>query len=90
MTRAFSGHAGRSIGTDYMRAAADPKAPTPAPYPAQRGLTQAMRSAASRDSDVQRMQAWAGQSASLARAEPAGDLLKEIWKDAVDLLAWGP
>jgi nitronate monooxygenase len=87
MTRAFSGRAGRSIGTDYVRAAADPEAPVPAQYPVQRGLTQAMRSAASREGDIQRMQAWAGQSASLARAEPAGDLTRELWKDAVDLLA---
>ncbi len=87
VTWAFSGRAGRSIGTDYVRAAADLEAPVPAPYPVQRGLTQAMRSAALRDGDVQRMQAWAGQSASLARAAPAGDLTREMWKDAVDLLA---
>jgi nitronate monooxygenase len=46
-----------------------------------------MRSAAMREGDVERMQAWAGQSAMLARAEPAGDLVRQMWKDALDLLA---
>jgi nitronate monooxygenase len=32
------------------------------------------------------MQAWAGQSAALARAEPAGDLLQAVWADAQRLL----
>jgi nitronate monooxygenase len=35
----FSGRAGRSIATDYALAARNPKAPPPAPYPVQRGLT---------------------------------------------------
>jgi nitronate monooxygenase len=89
VTRAFSGRAGRSIATEYVRGAAEADAPVPAPYPVQRGLTQPMRSAALREGDVQRMQAWAGLSASLARAQPAGDLTREMWEDALDLLASG-
>src|SRR5205814_1391747 len=58
-TRAFSGRLGRSIATDYARAAAAPEAPRPAPYPVQRGLTAPMREAAAQSADVQRMQAWA-------------------------------
>ena len=86
VTRAFSGRAGRSLATAYVRAAAAPDAPTPAPYPAQRGLTQAMREDALRADDVERMQAWAGQSARLAPARPAGDVLRDLWAGARDLL----
>lgn len=51
-------------------------------YSVQRGLTTAMRNEAEQMGDVQRMQVWAGQSAALARAEPAGELLKQIWNQA--------
>src|SRR5204863_4180246 len=67
LSRAFSGRSGRSIATDYAKAALGPDAPAPAPYPVQRGLTNAMRLDAQKTADVQRMQAWAGQSARLAR-----------------------
>src|SRR6478609_8707191 len=54
ITRAFSGRAGRSIATAYARAAADPTSPATAPYPVQRGLTQAMRDAAVKENDIDR------------------------------------
>lgn len=87
LTRAFSGRAGRSIATDYAIAAAAPGAPAPAPYPVQRGLTATMRKHAQETGDLQRMQAWAGQSAALARAEPAAGLARALWEDAQRLLA---
>ena len=87
ISRAFSGRAGRSIATDYVRAATAPQAPKPAPYPVQRGLTAAMREAGGKASDAQRMQVWAGQSAALARAEPAAALVGRIWQDATALLS---
>ena len=86
VSRAFSGRPGRTIATDYARAAAEQSAPAPVPYPVQRGLTTPMRNYAQQMSDVQRMQAWAGQSAALARAEPAGELIERIWNDAHALL----
>lgn len=86
LTRAFSGRLGRAIATDYVHAAAAPDAPPPAPYPVQRGLTQAMRDAAARSNDLSRMQAWAGQAAMLARAEPAAEIARRLWAEAEALL----
>ena len=86
LTRAFSGRLGRAIANAYVRAAAGRDAPRPAPYPVQRGLTQAMRDDAQKVCDKERLQAWAGQSASLARAEPAADLVRRIWQQATALL----
>jgi nitronate monooxygenase len=62
--------------------------PPPAPYPVQRGLTAAMRNDALRTGDVERVQAWAGQSARLGRAEPAGKVVQDIWDGARKLLGW--
>jgi nitronate monooxygenase len=86
ISRVFSGRAGRSLATSYVRAALEAQAPPAAPYPVQRGLTQAMRSDAMATGDIERMQAWAGQSASLARAVPAGRLVAELWNEALSIL----
>ncbi len=82
-TRAFSGRLGRAMASAYTEAAA---ALAPVPYPVQRGLTAAMRAQARTAGDAGRMQAWAGQAAALARAEPAGDVVRRLWAEASPLL----
>jgi nitronate monooxygenase len=86
VSRAFSGRPGRSIATRYVEALLA-HGPEPAPYPVQRGLTAAMRRAAVDEGDVERMQAWAGQSAALAMPAPAGEIVARIWSDVQRLLA---
>jgi nitronate monooxygenase len=86
LTRAFSGRAGRALVTDYVRAAAAANAPSPAPYPAQRGLTGPMRRKALEQGTLRTMQAWAGQAAGLARSEAAAHTVQRLWSDARRLL----
>ncbi|SFR97353.1 nitronate monooxygenase [Stenotrophomonas maltophilia] len=85
-TRAFSGRLGRGLATPYVRAAAAAGAPAPRPYPVQRGLTGPMRAQATRENRLAAMQAWAGQSAWMAPARPAADVLRGMWEQAQALL----
>ncbi len=85
-TRAFSGRLGRSIRTGYTEAASNSSAPSPAPYPVQRNLTQAMRAQASTSGSLDHMQAWAGQSARLASTEPADQTVTRLWQQTCELL----
>jgi nitronate monooxygenase len=86
ITSAFSGRPGRSIANAFVLASAGPDAPAIAPYPLQRGLTRAMREAASKTGSADRMQMWAGQAAKLARTEFAGEVTTDLWEQALNVL----
>lgn len=85
-TRVFSGRLGRALETDYVRAAEAATAPAPQPYPVQRGLTASMRRQAVAENRLETMQAWAGQSAWMARSAPAADIVQALWSQARELL----
>ncbi len=87
VSRVFSGRPGRTIATNYVRAATAAGAPAPAPFPVQRGLTAAMRAAGQKEGDLHRLQALAGQSAALAKAVPAAELVQHLWDGARSVLA---
>jgi nitronate monooxygenase len=46
-----------------------------------------MRDAAIKNNDVERLQAWTGQSARLAPARAASDVMRELWDGAQALLS---
>ena len=86
-TRAFSGRLGRSLKSAYTHAAALSSSPQPAPYPVQRALTAAMRKQAVSTSNLESMQAWAGQSAAFAQAQPAEKIVSDLWEEAKSMLS---
>ena len=87
LTRAWTGRLARAIASDYARAWEAPGAPHAAPYPVQRGLASPLRESGASAGDIHRMQAWAGQSAAMSQAIPAGELVREMWERADALLS---
>jgi nitronate monooxygenase len=85
LTRAFSGRLGRGIRNRVTELFAGPGL-RPAPYPVQRAIMAPVRADAAQAGDAGRMQAWAGQGAPMARAEPAAAVVQRLWSEAEALL----
>ena len=79
ITRAFSGRAARGIRNRMTAAFATVEA---APFPQQQRLTATLRAAAAKAGNTGIMQLWAGQGAPLARALPAGELVRRLAAEA--------
>jgi nitronate monooxygenase len=84
ITRAYSGRLGRAAPTPYLLAWQEPGSPRPAPHPQQRELVRRWRQGS--PDGLERSNHWAGQAAAMARAEPAGEIVARIWREALDLL----
>ncbi len=78
-TRAFSGRTARGIENEFMTAHT-PAAP--AAYPEIHYLTAPMRQAARRSGNESVINLWAGEAHELARALPAGQLVRELLEEA--------
>lgn len=85
MTRAYSGRLGRAAPTSFVRAWDGQGGAAPAPYPHQRRLIGEWRRGSA--PGIDRVNYWAGQSAALARAEPAGQIVTRMWEEAQELIA---
>lgn len=84
-TRAYTGRLARAVATPYLAAWTVPGAPRPAPFPDQLALVTRLR--AGSPVGVDKGNHWAGQSAALAAADPAGEIVTRMWRDAQALLA---
>ena len=73
VTRAFSGRPARGLANRFTR-----EVRSPAPFPLQNALTREIRQAAAARGDAEALSLWAGEGAALARALPAGELVRQL------------
>jgi nitronate monooxygenase len=88
VTRIFSGRPARGIRNAMMKHL-EPYAEELPGFPAMNGLTRAIRSAAAKAGDSDAQSLWAGQGAPLARAMPAGALLRTLSSETATRLNEG-
>jgi nitronate monooxygenase len=78
LTRAFSGRQARGIVNRFMVEHSD----APIAYPDIHHVTTPIRAAARQAGDAEAVNLWAGQAYSLARAEPAGEVVRRLGAEA--------
>jgi nitronate monooxygenase len=83
LTRAYTGRTARGIVNEFMRAHHDD---APSAYPDVHYLTQPLRKAARERGDAEGFHLWAGQAHELARAEPAGEVVRRLAAEAREAL----
>jgi nitronate monooxygenase len=79
LTRAFTGRSARGIENRFMREHEDS---APRGYPDVHHLTAPLRTAARERGDAGGFHLWAGQAYQLAAATPAGDVVRQLARDA--------
>ncbi|MDJ0355327.1 nitronate monooxygenase [Paenarthrobacter sp. PH39-S1] len=79
LTRAFSGRFARGLTNRFIRAH-DGQAP--AAYPEVNQLTRPLRAAAAAVGDADGLALWAGVGFAACRAEPAEQIMAELWREA--------
>jgi nitronate monooxygenase len=84
-TRAFSGRPARGVINRMMMELATVEVDVP-PYPIQNKLTQELRAAANSQGRAEFLSLWAGQAVGLARAEPAGAIVRRLAAELESLL----
>ena len=84
LTRAFSGRWARGIRNRFTEALA--AAPV-LPYPLQNSMTADLRREAAKAGKPDLLSLWAGQGVPLARARPAGDLLRDLVRETEEAVA---
>jgi nitronate monooxygenase len=79
VTRAFTGRPARGIVNRFL---AEHSATAPIAYPEIHHVTSPLRAAARRRGDPDAFNLWAGQAHELARARPAGEIVREMAAEA--------
>lgn len=85
-TRAFSGRPARGVINRMMVELDTVTADVP-PYPIQNKLTTELRAEANKQGRAEFVSLWAGQSVGLARAEPAGDVVRRLADELASLIS---
>ena len=81
LTRAFTGRVARGLRNAFM----DAHPTAPAAYPQLHQLTRPLRAASAASGDPDGMSLWAGTGFRHTTTEPAGELTRRLWREAVVL-----
>ncbi len=84
LTRAFSGKSARGLRNRFIEEME--RAPL-LPYPLQNAMTADMRREAGKAGRADLLSLWAGQGVPLARARPAGDLVRDLVRETEEAVA---